>query len=138
MITSVDLVPFISHNPILAHQLFVFLITASTLSDAETHVPVTSNLIEILPFLPPILSTFDFLGRLLHDSTRIGNTTVADIVRTDVLGRFLHESVNWLDRAENEEKEGLISNDRFPKGVQNVRSIYPVACNFGHNVIRHL
>ena len=41
-------------------------------------------------------------------------------MRVEVLGRFVHESINWLDCAEREEREGLISDDRFAKGVQNV------------------
>lgn len=39
----------------------------------------------------------------------------------DVLGRFIHECINWLEHAENDEREGLTSDDRFAKGVQNVR-----------------
>ena len=64
------------------------------------------------------------MGRLLHDKTLInkipGYSTVADLVRMEVLGRFIHECINWLEHAEREEKEGLISDDRFAKGVQNV------------------
>jgi hypothetical protein len=41
----------------------------------------------------------------------------------EVLGRFIHEAINWLERAEREEREGNISDDRFAKGVQNVNSI---------------
>lgn len=54
------------------------------------------------------------------DVTTGGRTTVADIVRADVLGRFIHESIQWLDNAESEGREGLISDDRFEKGLQNV------------------
>ncbi len=46
---------------------------------------------------------------------------VADLVLMEVLGRFVHECINWLDHAELEEREGNISDDRFAKGVQNVR-----------------
>lgn len=66
------------------------------------------------------------MGRLLHDKTFIDNSsipgysTVADLVRMEVLGRFVHECINWLERAEKEEMEGLVSDDRFEKGVQNV------------------
>jgi len=70
----------------------------------------------------------DVMGRLLHDKTFInkipGYSTVADLVRMEVLGRFIHECINWLEHAEREEKEGLISDDRFGKGVQNVSLIY--------------
>ena len=76
--------------------------------------------------MPPTLSSFDLLGRLLRDPTEIpdfttgGRTTVADLICVEVLGRFIHESINWLDNAEREEREGLVSDDRFAKGVQNV------------------
>ena len=81
----------------------------------------------MLPFLPPSLTSMDVMGRLLHDKTFInkipGYSTVADLVRMEVLGRFIHECINWLEHAEREEKEGLISDDRFAKGVQNVSLI---------------
>jgi hypothetical protein len=124
MITSLDLLPLISHNPTLAHPLFVALLTTSSrVSDSNsiTQPPGLSTWIEVLPYLPPTLPTFDLLGRLLRDPTPVANTTVADLVRSEVLGRFIHECINWLDHAEKEEREGLISDDRFPKGVQNVR-----------------
>jgi len=79
--------------------------------------------LDILPFLPPALPTFDLYGRLLRDQTRVtvqGYSTVADLVLMEVLGRFIHEAINWLERAEREEREGNISDDRFAKGVQNV------------------
>ena len=46
--------------------------------------------------------------------------TVADVVRMEVLGPFIHQCVLWIERAEREEREGLISDDRSAKGVQNV------------------
>jgi hypothetical protein len=38
----------------------------------------------------------------------------------EVLGRFIHEGIEWVERAEREEREGLVSDDRVAKGVQNV------------------
>ena len=76
--------------------------------------------------MPPTLPSFDLLGRLLRDPTEItdyttgGRTTIPDLIHTEVLGRFIHESINWLDKAEEDEKDGLVSDDRFAKGVQNV------------------
>jgi hypothetical protein len=46
--------------------------------------------------------------------------TVADVVRMEILGPFIHQCVLWIERAEREEREGLISDDRSAKGVQNV------------------
>jgi hypothetical protein len=42
----------------------------------------------------------------------------------EVLGPFIHQCILWIDRAEREEREGLISDDRFAKGVQNVLTLY--------------
>jgi len=67
------------------------------------------------------------MGRLLHDKTFINKipvySTVAGLVRMEVLGRFINECINWLEHTEREEKEGLISDDRFAEGVQNVSLI---------------
>lgn len=117
MIVSLDLASIISHNPPLAHPLFVGLLNSE---NPEHNLP--SPFLDILPYLPPTLPTFDLLGRLLRDPTPVGNGlfAVADIVRAEVLGRFTHECINWLDRAEIQEREGLVSDDRFAKGVQNV------------------
>ena len=41
----------------------------------------------------------------------------------EILGCFVHECINWLENAEKEEKAGNISDDRFEKGVQNVRPL---------------
>lgn len=49
-------------------------------------------------------------------------TTVGDAIKSETLGYFLHECISWLDKAEAEEREGLVSEDIFAKGVQNVRS----------------
>ena len=80
--------------------------------------------LDVLPFLPPTLPTFDLYGRLLRDQTRVtvqGYSTVADLVLMEILGRFVHECINWLENADKEEKAGNISDDRYGKGVQNVR-----------------
>ena len=42
----------------------------------------------------------------------------------EILGCFVHECINWLENAEKEEKAGNISDDRFGKGVQNVRPLF--------------
>ncbi|KAF5354463.1 hypothetical protein D9758_012410 [Tetrapyrgos nigripes] len=126
MITNLDLAPLISNNPTIAHPLFVALLTASD----ETNLP--SPFLDILPFLAPTLSTFDLMGRLLRDATPVGAGTginVGEIVRAEILGRFIHESINWLDQAEKQEREGLISDDRFAVGVQNL-------CRFYHSLIK--
>jgi hypothetical protein len=122
MITSVDLPPIVSYNPNLAYQLVVALLMTLPNNLAQD----ISVYLDALTSLPPTLPSFDLLGRLLRDTSAIpdystgGKTTIADIVRSEVLGRFIHESIKWLDNAERDEHEGLVSDDRFAKGVQNV------------------
>ncbi|KAG6910471.1 hypothetical protein DXG01_010396 [Tephrocybe rancida] len=126
MIASLDLASIIANNPMLAHPLFVGL-----LDGVQHDHNLPAPFLDVLPYLPPSLPPFDLLGRLLRDQTPIMNGvyTVASIVRAEVLGRFIHECINWLERAEAEEREGLISDDRFAKGVQNL-------CRFYHSLIK--
>lgn len=128
IITSLDFTPIVARNPSIAHPLFVGLLCNA--SDDNNNI---SQFLDVLSFLPPSLASMDVMGRLLHDKTIInripGYSTVADLVRMEVLGRFVHECINWLERAEREEKEGLISDDRFAKGVQNL-------CRFFSSLIK--
>ncbi len=125
VITSVDIPSILATNPALGHYLVAALLASASETGAEPYL-------DVLKYLPPILPSFDLIGRLLRDSTIVadvstgGRTTIADLVRTEVLGWFLHQCVTWLDRAEHDEREGNISDDRFPKGVQNVRPVTEV------------
>ena len=86
---------------------------------------------DALIHLPPTLNSFDVVGSLLRDKTpmKLGTTGVPTIVgeavKFETLGYFLHECISWLDKAEVEEREGLVSEDIFAKGVQNVRNLSP-------------
>ena len=46
-------------------------------------------------------------------------TLVVNALHMEVQGPFIHQYMG-LDRAKHEEHEGLINDDRFAKGVQNV------------------
>jgi len=130
VIISVDLPPIIAHNPTIATPLIVSLITLPP-SDAS------AAYLDILTQLPPTLPTFDVIGRLLHDTTPAtdsvtgGKVTVADVMRMEILGPFLHQCILWIERAEREEREGLISDDRFAKGVQNLCRFYSALLKLG-------
>ena len=121
-----DLPPIVAHNPNVAYQLVLALLTTAPIN-VHPHGP--SVYLDALKQLPPTLPSFDLLARLLLDTTSLtdyatgGKTTVTDMVRLEVLGRFFHESIKWLENAEREERDGLISDDRFAKGVQNVRAM---------------
>ena len=47
-------------------------------------------------------------------------TTVADLIRTEVLGGFVQHAIDWINTAEQHMQEGLISDDRAEKAVQSV------------------
>ncbi|KAH8986576.1 hypothetical protein EDB92DRAFT_1878740 [Lactarius akahatsu] len=119
VLISLDIPPIIAHNPTIATPLLVSLLTLPP-SDAS------GAFLDVLTQLSPTLPTFDVIGRLLRDVTPAtdsitgGKVTVADIVRMDVLGPLIHQCILWLDRAERDERDGLISDDRFAKGVQNL------------------
>ncbi|KAH9064422.1 hypothetical protein EDB87DRAFT_1556702 [Lactarius vividus] len=119
VLISLDIPPIIAHNPTIATPLLVSLLTLPQ-SDAS------GAFLDVLTQLTPTLPTFDVIGRLLRDVTPAmdsitgGKVTVADIVRMDVLGPLIHQCILWLDRAERDERDGLISDDRFAKGVQNL------------------
>ncbi|VDB95394.1 unnamed protein product [Peniophora sp. CBMAI 1063] len=121
ILTSYDLSRVVAFNPNLAHPLLV-----SALSKGEE---IAENCIEVLSNLPPTMPSLDVIGRLLRDNTAVhdaanGNTTIADIVRLDVLGRFVSNAVQWLEEAEADERAGLVSDDRFAQGVQNLCRFY--------------
>ena len=122
MVASLDLAPLAALNPQITHLLIVSIFnnTAKTV-DVELLYPY----IDTLSCLPPTRPSFDLMGRLIQDSSPIsltGYSTVADLIRMEVLGRFIHECITWLERAEVEDREGLVSDDRYAQGVQNVRS----------------
>ncbi|KAL1937911.1 hypothetical protein VTO73DRAFT_12661 [Trametes versicolor] len=129
MVTSVDLPGIIANNPLIAHPLVSALLAADSEEGPDTHL-------DVLRRLPPALPSFDLMGRLLRDATAImdgatgGRTTIADLVRTEVLGWFIHECVSWLDRAEQDERAGNVSDDRFAKGVQSLCRFYNALIKF--------
>lgn len=130
LIDGHNLPALVANNPVLGHPLVVSLMKIPADSSVvglalEPH----TEILETLQQLPPTLPSFDILGRLLRDGTIIpagfmkGTTTVADLVRTDVLGGFILNAIDWIERAEKESSQGLINDDRIAKAIQNVRSI---------------
>lgn len=123
VITSMDLPGLIAHNPILAHPILVSLLT---LLPSKSNPNGASTYLDVLAQLPPTLATLDVVGRLLRDTTPAvdlttgGKSTIADMVRSEMLGKFVQQSVMWVDERERERREGLSGDDRFEKGVQNV------------------
>ncbi|EPQ55583.1 hypothetical protein GLOTRDRAFT_128807 [Gloeophyllum trabeum ATCC 11539] len=127
VLTSVDLPQFIHFNAGLAHPLMAALISrppsSSNRQGAATYV-------DVLRRLPPTLPSFDLIGRLLRDTTPTtdsvtgGRTTVADIVRLEALGGFVHGCIEWVENREAEQKDGLISDDQAAQGAQNLCRFY--------------
>lgn len=127
VMTSEDIPPIISKNPSIATPLLVNLLTSPNPSFPH----MQSMCFDAIIHLPPTLNTFDVVGSLLRDKTPMSlgtscaPTTVGEAVKTETLGFFLHECISWLDTAEVEELKGLISEDIFAKGVQNVGNAPP-------------
>jgi len=134
MITSLDVTPIISTNPAVAYPLTVALLSQPLISP---NVSGPSTYLEILKHLPPTLPSFDLIGRLLREPTVIidtttgGQTTIADTIRAEVLGWFIHGCITWLDEADEEEKAGIVSDDRYAKGVQNLCRFYTSLVKLG-------
>ena len=96
-------------------------------TSATEKQPDNFDYLDALRRLPPVLPSFDVIGRLVRDPTVIQNastqtsSTVADIIRSEVLGGFLLNCMNWIERAQQEASEGLVQDDRVAKSIRNVR-----------------
>ena len=126
VVTSEDIPPIISKNPSIATPLLISLLTSPNRASSRAQ----SMCFNVIIHLPPTLNSFDVVGSLLRDKTPIflgtasAPTTVGEAIKTETLGYFLHESISRLDAVEVEEREGLISEDIFAKGVQNVGDLF--------------
>ncbi|KAF9643041.1 hypothetical protein BDM02DRAFT_3104939 [Thelephora ganbajun] len=126
-----DILPIITKNPSIATPLLISLLT----SPSPSSFHVQSMCFDALIRLPPTLNSFDVIGSLLRDKTpmTLGTTgvptTVGEAIKLETLGYFLHECISWLDTAEIEERQGLVSEDIFAKGVQNL-------CRFYYSLIK--
>ncbi|KAJ8463333.1 hypothetical protein ONZ45_g17616 [Pleurotus djamor] len=150
LLTSSDLAPIVAHNPTLAYSLIVALLSnppPTRVSVAEASTPTTDHdlsptrFLDVLLSLPPSFPSFDLIGRLVRDTTLIPvpnagpndeqapKTTVADLVRTEYLGPFIHSCIEQLDLIEREEKEGMSSEDKWATGVRYL-------CRFFQSLIK--
>lgn len=125
-------------NPALGHPLIVSLLSTTAGTTSGPQLP-RADVLEVIRQLPPVLPSFDILGRLLRDPTLIASssndydanqingmpkTTVADLIRTEVLGGFVLNAIGWVERSEKSAAEGFINDDRVAKGVQNLCRFY--------------
>ncbi|KAJ6494657.1 hypothetical protein C8R47DRAFT_974192 [Mycena vitilis] len=161
LLAPADLAPLVATNPALAASVVGALLaggsatddgpeSSSELLNGGTAGMKTNAILSALARLPPTLPTFDVLGRLLRDARTVGDpndsvdfsavgngntghgtTTIADLIRTDVLGRFVAASVDWLDSAEREEREGRASEDRWAQGVVHLCRFYAALLRAG-------
>lgn len=81
----------------------------------------------MLSSLPPTPSCFDVFGQLLQDGSILRssdgeNITVADLVRTEALGGFIHSCVEWIENNERDSRrEGNEQiDDSLEKATTNV------------------
>ncbi|KAF8207578.1 hypothetical protein K438DRAFT_1931009 [Mycena galopus ATCC 62051] len=167
LLAPADLTPLVAINPALAAGVVGALLAAGTPTGGPNGLDsVAADVLEGLngssgvgehpngARLPPMLPTFDVLGRLLRDGRVValddenvdfgdglnGNsnglgatatTTIADLIRTDVLGRFVAASIDWLDSAEREEREGRASEDTWAQGVVHLCRFYAALLRAG-------
>ena len=84
--------------------------------------------------LPPTMQSFNLIARLLRP-THQGKATsvqeedspelrVASLIRAEVLGGFMSGCVQWIERAEQEEKEGEVYDDRVAVAISSVSGYY--------------
>ncbi|KAJ4485351.1 hypothetical protein J3R30DRAFT_3438969 [Lentinula aciculospora] len=149
IITPHDLSSIVTFNPDVAFPLLVELLTASISSPSNF-----LDLLDVLPYLPPSLSTFDIMGKLLRDTRLIpipnaiphlllvdrpddaqnhrsgSRIPLGTLIRYQVLARFIHECI---ERLEKEEKERLSlegpggtgdGDDAWGRGVRNLCRFY--------------
>jgi hypothetical protein len=112
-LTSLDLAPIANYNPSIAVLLFSRLIKTAGKDELESYLHALAS-------LPPTLPTFDIWGRLLKDNETVLEAdegyTVARVVRESALGRFVHDSIRYLEGLKREEP----GDDRWMIGVRNV------------------
>lgn len=129
-INAFNLTELIERNPTLGYVATIALLKGHS-SDYEKQSEHFDYL-DALRRLPAALPSFDVMGRLLRDQTVIqGNSpdiscTVADIIRSEVLGGFLLNCMNWIEHAEQEALNGFVSDDRVAKSIQNVSTVQSV------------
>ncbi|KAJ6513408.1 hypothetical protein C8R45DRAFT_963582 [Mycena sanguinolenta] len=170
LLAPADLAPLVATNPALAAGVIGALLAAGPPTDGQNGVDLiatdvlngsgehtagmkTSAILSALVRLPPMLPTFDVLGRLLRDNRAVaiaddeklkfgddingvgmnGNwtTTITDLIRKEVVGRFVAASIDWLDNAEREEREGRASEDTWAQGVVHLCRFYAALLRAG-------
>ncbi|KAF9007103.1 hypothetical protein BDQ17DRAFT_1351446 [Cyathus striatus] len=65
--------------------------------------------LDVLPFLPPCLPTFDLIGRMLGDAT---------LINIPASWSLHSRCIEWIERADREQMENGYSDDRVPKAIQ--------------------
>ena len=123
VLSASDIPTLVANNPTIAYP---YIISALRATPTEVALHNVSTYSDALKTLPPTLTTFDVLGRLLRDNTPISvvhlgvEITVSHFVRTEVFGPFVLNAIEWIERVEKDEAEGLVNDDRAAKAVQNV------------------
>ncbi|KAI4519784.1 hypothetical protein K525DRAFT_258202 [Schizophyllum commune Loenen D] len=151
IVTTPDLPPLVQYNPVVAHPLLVTLLTNS---DSPIPSPVLDVLPTLAPRLQtldlmgrllrdgtmtaiereavgqdlsasPTSSTLR--GHVKSPKAEDGQRklTVGELVRVEVLDRFVHEAIEYLDAVERE----ATGDDRHAQGVVHL-------CRFYHSLIK--
>ncbi|KIK66064.1 hypothetical protein GYMLUDRAFT_55925 [Collybiopsis luxurians FD-317 M1] len=149
IITPLDLTAIITLNSDVAYPLFVEMLIASVSSPSNF-----LDILDVLPYLPASLSTFDLMGRLLRDTRPVplpaatphlhlssenahrfeqmidndDRVPLGQLVYSQVLSRFIHECIERLEREERERMEvsggSSDGDDAWGRGVRNLCRFY--------------
>ncbi|KAE9397874.1 hypothetical protein BT96DRAFT_966122 [Gymnopus androsaceus JB14] len=139
IITTFDLASIVTLNPDVAYPLFVELLISSSSSSSTPSKFL--DILEILPYLPPTLSAFDLMGRLLRDTRLIPipsaipkKISLGKLIQSQVLARFIHECIERFEREERERERtslesgpssgGSDGGDSWGRGVRNLCRFY--------------
>ena len=113
-------------NPTVVHQILVWYLKDPELPIERRHENVM-KVVDTVQHFPPFLASLDVIGRLLRDGANVKDfdptrpeMTIVDLVKTDILAGFFHNAIAWIERAEADTRDGLISDDRAAKAVHHV------------------
>ncbi|CAK5262183.1 unnamed protein product [Mycena citricolor] len=134
LVPNADLTPLIATNPELAAGLISAILANGDPVESRHSGLTTASILSELASLPPMLPSFDVMGRLLRDETVTQasvlpsrseeSLTVGALIRMEVLGRFLAGCMEWIDRGDREQREGSISDDRVAQATGHLCRFY--------------
>ncbi|GJJ09285.1 hypothetical protein Clacol_003507 [Clathrus columnatus] len=86
--------------------------------------------------LPPTIQSFNVIGKLLSPSQSGQPISeelrrIATLIRTEVLGGFISGCIRWIEKADRDEKEGSVHDDRVATATRNLCRFYTALIKYG-------